>query len=193
MSLIDLFSRMIRNKCFDINFLEILAEENYKNIKSLLEKYYNGTDKNAAPPELKKKHVEILADYMEIIKEKYKVDENKIFSKLQEIEGENQEEQLSAFVNSLEKYEKIYYELFIQLILEQPNSESWIEAYATPIFKTIRNTLITLGGFKIASLTGSKLLAGLTASIGGAYTFKDVKEELVKTYFSLKEKERRIY
>jgi hypothetical protein len=37
MSLIDLFSRMIRNKCFDINFLEILAEENYKNIKSLLE------------------------------------------------------------------------------------------------------------------------------------------------------------
>ena len=53
--------------------------------------------------------------------------------------------------------------------------------------------MITLGGFKIASLTGSKLLAGLTASIGGAYTFKDVKEELVKTYFSLKEKERKIY
>ena len=97
------------------------------------------------------------------------------------------------FENSLDKYEKLYYDLLIQTILEQPNSESWIESYATPIFKIIRDIFIAIGSIKLASLTGSKILTTLSASITGVKIFKDVKDEIAKTYFGLKEEERRIY
>lgn len=193
MSKINLFSQIIKKELFKIDFLEMIAEENFKNIKLLLKKYYSGTDENAAPTELKEKHVEIISDYMKIIEKKYKVNKEKILSRLQKIEGENLEQQLNLFVISLNKYEKLYYDLFIQIIYEQPNSKSWIEAHATPIFRIIRDIIFTLIGMKMASLTGSKILIGLTASLGGAYIFKDIKDEIVKSYFSLKEAEKRLY
>ena len=67
MSKINLFSQIIKKELFKIDFLEMIAEENFKNIKLLLKKYYSGTDENAAPTELKEKHVEIISDYMKII------------------------------------------------------------------------------------------------------------------------------
>ena len=48
-------------------------------------------------------------------------------------------------------------------------------------------------GVKLSSMTGSKILTSLTASIGGAFILKDVKEEFVKNYFNLNEEERRVY
>ena len=193
MTKVNKFSEIINEDAFDIDFLEILAEENYKNIKIILNKYYNGTDKNAAPPELKKKYVQIIGDYMTIIEKKYKVKRSKIIDGLKKINGDNINQLLILFENSLDKYEKLYYELLVEVILEQPNSESWIESFATPIFKTIRDILIAIGTIKIASLTGSTILTSLIASINGIKIFKDVKDEIVKAYFRLKEEERRIY
>lgn len=193
MSKMNLFSQIIKDNSYSIDFLEMIAEENLKNVKLLLQKYYNGSDQNAAPSELKKKYIEIINDYMNIIEKKYNIDKNKIFNELQKINGDNLKEQLSVFENSLDTYEKLYYDLLVQAILEHPNSETWIESYTTPIFKLIRNIMITVCGIKLASLTGSKILTSLSASIGGTLIFKDVKEELVKTYFSMKDEEKRVY
>lgn len=192
-SRIDLFSEIMNEKSFNIDFLEILAEDNLRSIKNVISKFYNGSDKNAVPNELKKIHIKVLNDYMNIIEKKYKVDKNKILTDLQKIDKENQKEELVLFEKSLKKYEKIYYDLLIQMILEQPDSESWIESNATPIFKFIRDICISIGSVKLASMTGSKILTTISASAAGALIFKDVKDEIVKKYFSLKEEERRVY
>ena len=194
---LNLYSQIINEESFDINFLEILAEENLKNIKSLLSQFYSGTDKDAVPNKLRLKHVDIINDYIKVIKDKYNIKDNKIYKKLEKIQNEKDEEemktQLLLFENSLDKYEKLYYDLMIQSMLEQPTKESWVESYATPLFKVIRNFAMTLCGIKLASLTGSTILTSLTATVGGAAILKNIHEEYVKSYFSLKEGDRRTY
>jgi hypothetical protein len=187
------YSEIVNKKSFDIDFLEMLAEENLKYMEFVIKKFYNGSDKNAAPSNLKKIYVEVINDYMTVIGKKYSISKTKIINGLQNIDVNNQEEELYAFINSLNKYEKIYYDLLLKLVLEMPNSESWIESVSTPIFKFVRNVLLTIGSFKIASLTGSKMLLALSASIGGTMILKDVKDEIIKNYFSLDDEGRKIY
>ena len=193
MTRINKFSEIINERAFNIDFLEIIAEENLKNIEFVINKFYNGSDKNSAPPELKKKHVQIINDYMEIIEEKYQINKKKIFDGLQKIKGDNINELLFLFQNSLNKHEQLYYDLLVKTVLEQPDSETWIESYVTPIFKVIRNIIISLGAFKLASLTGSKILTALSVSISGATILKNVSDEIIKKYFSLKEEERNVF
>ena len=187
------YPEIVKGKSFDIEFREILAEENVKYMKYVIDKFYSGSDKDSAPNTLKKIYVEIINDYMTVIEKKYFIDKEKITNNLKKIDVNNQEEELSAFINSLNNYEKLYYDLLLQLVLESPDSESWIKSYTTPIFKFMSNILLTIGGFKLASLTGSKTLLALSASIGGAMIFKDVKNEIIKSYFSLDEKGRKLY
>ena len=187
------YSEIVKGESFDIGFREILAEENVKYMKFVMDKFYSGSDKDSAPNTLKKIYVEIIIDYMTVIEKKYHINKDNIMNDLQRIDINNQEEELSAFINSLDNYEKLYYDLLLQLVLESPDSESWIKSYTTPIFKFMRNILLTIGGFKLASLTGSKTLLALSASIGGAVIFKDVKDEIIKSYFSLDEKGRKLY
>ena len=193
LSKVNKFSEIIKEKSFNNDFLEILAEENYRYMKFVLNKFYNGSDKNAAPPELKKIHINIINDYMTILEKKYLIDKNKILGGLQKIEGENKNQQLTLFETSLNQEEKLYYDLLIETILEQPDSESYIESCATPIFKVLRNIFITFAGFKLSSLTGSKILTALSLTIGSGLILKDVKDEIIKNYFSLNEDERNIY
>ena len=54
MTRINKFSEIINERAFNLDFLEIIAEENLKNIEFVINKFYNGSDKNSAPPELKK-------------------------------------------------------------------------------------------------------------------------------------------
>ena len=190
---INKYSEIIKGNSFDIDFLEILAEENLKQIRFVLKKFYNGSDKTAVPNELKYLHIKIIDEYMTIIEKKYLIDKEKIYNDLKKIEGDDSKIKLILFEESLNKYEKLYYDLLIQKVMEQPDLETWINSCSTPIFKFIRNALITVAGIKAASITGSKILTGLSISLGGALILKDVKEEFVKNYFSLKEEEKRIY
>ena len=194
LSKINKYSEIINKDYFDIDFLEILAEENLKNIKYLLNKFYNGSDKNAVPNELKILHIKIINDLMNILCKKHSINKRKIFEGLQKMKEEDDiKGKLILFEESLNKYERLYYDLLIQTIYEQPDLESWIESCSAPIFKFIRNVVITVLGFKAASLTGSKFLTALSVSVGGALILKDIKDEIVKNYFKLKEDERRIY
>ena len=187
------YSEIVNGKSFDIDFREMLAEENMKYIEFVMDKFYNGSDKNAAPSNLKKIYVEIINDYMSVIGKKYSISKTKIINGLQNIDINNQEEEIIAFENSLNKYEKLYYDRLLKLVLEMPNSESWVESVSTPIFKFMRDVLLAVGSFKLASLTGSKMLIALSASVGGTMILKDVKDEIVKNYFSLDEEGRKIY
>ena len=187
------YSEIVNGKSFDIDFREMLAEENMKYMEYVINKFYNGSEKNAAPNNLKKIYVEIINDYITVIGKKYSISKTKIINGLQNIDINNQEEELSAFLNSLNKYEKIYYDLLLKLVLEMPNSESWIESVSTPIFKFVRDVILAVGTFKLASLTGSKMLIALSASVGGSMILKDVKDEIIKNYFSLDDEGRKIY
>jgi len=187
------YSEIVNGKSFDIDFREMLAEENMKYMEYVINKFYNGSEKNAAPNNLKKIYVEIINDYITVIGKKYSISKTKIINGLQSIDINNQEEELSVFINSLNKYEKIYYDLLLKLVLEMPNSESWIESVSTPIFKFIRDVILAVGTFKLASLTGSKMLIALSASVGGTMILKDVKDEIIKNYFSLDDEGRKIY
>lgn len=193
------YSEIVNGKSFDIDLREILAEENLKFMKYMKEKYYNGEEQNAAPNNLKKIYVRIINDYMNVIKEKYNIDREKIFNGLQNIDRENKgnkerkEIEVTLFENSLNKYEKLYYDLLLQSILEMPDSESWIESVCTPIFKIIRDIVLAFGSFKLASLTGSKIILALSASVGGITIFKDLSQEMIKTYFFFDDKQRTLY
>lgn len=62
----------------------------------------------------------------------------------------------------------------MQSIIDGPTLENNIDAKVTTIFKFIRNIGIALIGTKYDSLTGSKTLTFLTASLGNAKLIKNI-------------------
>ena len=162
-------SEIIREGLFNDDFLEILAEENFKSIKLLLNEKFTGTDKNAIPEYLRYKYIDIINDYLDVLKSKYKIKEDKIIENLKEIDGEGDKKEmelkLKFFLKSLDEKEKLYYDLLMQSIIDMPSLENDVEAKVTTIFKFIRDIGITLIATKYASITGSKTLTFLRPSI----------------------------
>jgi len=73
------------------------------------------------------------------------------------------------------------------------SSEKDVESKATTLFKFIRDIGITVLGAKCASLTGSTALTAISLGFGVGKILKNIKDEFIKAYFSLSDKERRIY
>ena len=192
---VHFFSQIINDKNFDDDFLEILAEENYGNMKYLINQFFSGTDKNAIPENLRIQYVQIIKDYIEIIKRKYIIDEDKIVNGLSEIikDKENLELNHFYFLKTLSIPEKLYYDLSIQSIMEMPSFEKNVEEKFTILFKFIRDISFTAAGVKLASLTGSKVLSSVAFGIGFAKILKNIKDEVMKQFFRLSESQKRIY
>ena len=192
---LQLFSEIINKRLFKIDLLEILAEENLRNIKCLLNTFYTGTDKTAIPENLRKQHVAIINDYLNILKIKYKIQDDLLIKKLQKILEikENLDLNLNIFLKSLDKHEKIYFDLLVQSISEMPDFEKKVESKANTLFKFIRDIGITVLGAKCASLTGSKALTAISIGFGVTKILKNIKEEFVKVYFSLPDNQRKLY
>ena len=110
---INFFSHIINERLFNIDFLENLAEENFSNIESVINEFYNGSDKNAIPEELRKQYVKIIKDYLEIVKRKYKINEDLFIEKLQKIaeDKENINIKLEIFLQTINDPEKLYFDL----------------------------------------------------------------------------------
>ena len=70
---LQLFSEIINKGLLKDDLLEILAEENLRNIKYLLNTFYTGTDKTAIPENLRKQHVGIINDYLNVLKKSIKL------------------------------------------------------------------------------------------------------------------------
>ena len=192
---IQFFSQIINDKYYYDDFLEILAEENYRNMKYLINKFFTGTDKNAIPENLRIQYVKIIKDYIEIIKRMHKIDEEKIVNGLSEIvkDKENLELNHIYFLKTLSIPEKLFYDLTMESIIEMPSYEKKVEEKFTTLFKFIRDIGFTVAGAKLASLTGSKVLLSIGIGIGVAKILKNIKDEVVKHFFSLSESQKRIY
>lgn len=191
---IDKFSEIIKEATFDINFLEKLAEENIKNMKIFLDIYYKGEERNAVDPFLKEKYVNLLKDYQNVIIKKYKVDEKKILDKLKELKNKNDMEELNIFIGSLNEHEQLYYDLLVQSILEAPESDSELKSWLIPIVKILKETFGSIIGTAIASLTGSKILTAISASVGTVVVIKDIADLYIKkNYFSKDGEFRKLY
>lgn len=194
---ISLFSEIINERTFNIDFLEILAEENLRNIKYLINNFFSGTDKTAIPENLRNQHVKIIKDYLEIVKRKYKINEDDFIKKLQKItedtDKDNLEIKLNLFLKTITIPEKLYYDLMIQSVMEMPSFEKYIESKANTFFKFIRDIGIAVLGAKCASMTGSKVLTSISIGIGVAKILKNIKDEVMKSYFSLSDNQKKLY
>jgi len=194
---ISFFSEIINDGFFNIDFLEILAEENLKNIKFLINEFYTGTDKTAIPESLRYQHVKIIKDYIYVIKNKYNIDENKIINELtkitQEKDNDNLELRLNLYVKSLNTQEKLYYDLLIQSYIEMPSFGKNVEEKFNKLFKYIRDIGLTLFAAKCASLTGSKVLTSISVGIGIGKILKNIKDDMIKSFFSLSDSQKRLY
>ena len=189
------FSNIINEGYYDDDFLEILAEENLRNMKYLINTFFTGTDKDAIPENLRNQYVSIIKEYMEIIKRKYKIDEDKIINGISDIvkDKENLEINLNLFLKTLSVREKLFYDLTIQSIIEMPSYEKSVEEKFTILFKFIRDIGLTFAGAKCASLTGSKVLTSISIGIGVAKILKNIKDEVVKHFFRLNDNQKRLY
>ena len=192
---LQLFSEIINKGLFKDDLLEILAEENLRNIKYLLNTFYTGTDKTAIPENLRKQHIGIINDYLNVLKKKYNIQDDYIIKKLEKIvqDKENLELNLNIFLKSIDKHEKLYFDLMVQSITERSTFENQVESKVNTLFKYIRDIGITVLGTKCASLTGSKALTAISLGFGVVNILKNIKEEFVKAYFSLPDNQRRIY
>ena len=113
---------------------------------------------------------------------------------MNDLNEDNIKQQINDFIDSLNEQEQLYYDLFFQSIIEAPNLSSKINSWLSPIIKILRDTIGTFIGIKISSFTGSKLLIGLTASVGTSIFIKDITDiVLKKRYFSENEEFRKIY
>ena len=150
---INFFSKIIKERFFDDDFLEIIAEENLRNIKYLFKTFYSGTDKNAIPENLRNLHVQIIKDYKKIVKKKYNIDKKKIIDGLKKIaeDKDNLENKLIIFLKNLTAPEKLYYDLTIQSVIEMPSLSKNVEEKCTVFMKFIRDIGLTTLAVKCAS------------------------------------------
>lgn len=192
---LHLFSEIVNKALLKDDLLEIIAEENLRNMKYLLNTFYTGTDKTAIPENLRRFHVQIINDYLGVLKRKYKIQDDILLKKLQNIveDKENIDLKLNIFLKSISKTEKLYFDLMVQSIVEMPTFENKVESKANTLFKFLRDIGITILGAKCASLTGSKALTAISLGFGVAKILKNIKEEVLKSYFSLPDNQRRLY
>ena len=117
---IRFFSRIINERFFNIDFLEKLAEQNLSNIRDMISIFFNGTDKNAIPEALREQHVKVIKDYLEIVKQKYKIKEDEIIQELQKILYDKGDinDLFDIFIKGRNKNEKLYLDLMMQSIIE---------------------------------------------------------------------------
>ena len=192
---IRFFSRIINERFFNIDFLEKLAEQNLSNIRDMISIFFNGTDENAIPEALREQHVKVIKDYLEIVKQKYKIREDEIIQELQKIvdDKENADELFDILIKGRNKNENLYLDLMMQSIIAMPSFDKNVEEKVSTLFKYIRDIGLTIAGAKISSLTGSKLLKAATVGAGAVKIIKNIKDDITKSYFGLTNIQKKIY
>ena len=157
--------------------------------------FFNGTDKNAIPEALREQHVKVIKDYLEIVKQKYKIREDEIIQELQKIvdDKENADELFDILIKGRNKNENLYLDLMMQSIIAMPSFDKNVEEKVSTLFKYIRDIGLTIAGAKISSLTGSKLLKAATVGAGAVKIIKNIKDDITKSYFGLTNIQKKIY
>ena len=95
-------------------------------------------------------------------------------------------------MKSLNITEKLYYDLLIQSYIVMPSFEKNVEEKFNKIFKFLRDIGLTFLGAKCVSLTGSTVLTSISVGVGVAKILKNIKDEVIKSFFSLSGNQKRL-
>ena len=195
---IETFSKIVKEVPLDLDFKEMICEENNKNMEALIYMAYNGVDKNSIEPELLKKQSEIIGDYLDVKKEKYRIDISNLIERIEKhINKENKkniEAEIMSYVNTyFDKNEKLFFYQYLKFLSIHPDLETYISSFANPIFKNIRNIVLSYKAFFIIcpflGFTSALLLGGALLS----YNAKNIiNDSFKKKYFS-DEEYRKLY
>ena len=195
---IETFSKIIKEIPLDLDSKEMICEENYKNMEILIYMTYNGVDKNSIEPKLLEKQAEIIKDLLDIKKEKYKINESSLIERIENyINKENKkniEAEIMSYVNTyFDKNEKLFFYQFLKFLSIHPNLEQYISSFANPIFKNIRNIVLSYKAFFIIcpflGFTSTLLLGGALLS----YNVKNIINDKFKKSFFSDEQYRKLY
>lgn len=163
-----LYSRLILDNNFNLDYQEKLAEENLKNIENCIKNNYSLSERNSLDTPLKQLKAQALMEYSNILTKKYNINPNKF---------KNISEDNKKFLN---KYESIYYNSVKEAIDLEPNIESVVKSWATPILKIATKSIITYLGTK--ATTGK--VSTVVGTTGALLVVNDVRNEFnKKNYF----------
>ena len=74
-----------------------------------------------------------------------------------------------------------------------PSFEKNVEEKFNKIFKFLRDIGLTFLGAKCSSLTGSTVRTSISVGVGVAKILKNIKDEVIKSFFSLSDSQKRLY
>ena len=198
---IEMFSKIVREAPLDLDFKEMICEENNKNMEALIYMAYNGVDKNSIEPKLLEKQSEIIGDYLDVKKEKYGIDISILIERIEKHinkenneNKENKEAEIMSYVNSyFDKNEILFFYQYLKFLSIHPDLETYISSFANPIFKNIRNIVISYKAFSIIcpflGFTSTLLLGGALLS----YNAKNIINDSFKKKFFSNEEYRKLY
>ena len=159
---------------------------------------YNGVDKNSIEPKLLEKQAEIIQDLLDIKEIKYKIDISSLMERIENYinkeNKKNKEAEIMSYVNTyFDKNEKLFFNQFLKFLSIQPNLEQYISSFANPIFKNIRNIVLSYKAFFIIcpflGFTSTLLLGGALLS----YNVKNIINDKFKKSFFSDEQYRKLY
>ena len=195
---IETLSKIVREVPLDLDFKEMICEENNKNMEILIYMAYNGVDKNSIEPKLLEKQAEIIGDYLDVKKEKYRIDISTLIERIEKHinkeNNKNKEAEIMSYVNTyFNKNEILFFYQYLKFLSIHPDLEEYISSFANPIFKNIRNIVLSYKAFLIISpflgFTSTLLLGGSLLS----YNAKNIiNDSFKKKYFS-DEEYRKLY
>ena len=195
---IETFSKIIKEIPLDLDSKEMICEENCKNMEILIYMTYNGVDKNSIEPKLLEKQAEIIQDLLDIKEIKYKIDISSLMERIENYinkeNKKNKEAEIMSYVNTyFDKNEKLFFNQFLKFLSIQPNLEQYISSFANPIFKNIRNIVLSYKAFFIIfpflGFTSTLLLGGALLS----YNVKNIINDKFKKSFFSDEQYRKLY
>ena len=169
------FSKLTREGSFDIDFLEMMAQENLKNMDKCIKTYYSKIERNSLDNSLKDVYADILIDYANIISQKYKIDVSKFENELNEIDERN-----------LTKEERLYFETIKKAFEYKPDIESAVKSWVTPILKTaIKGIGAYFATKTVAKVGESNTLTAVAGVVGAGVITKDIVDEYGKKKYFL--------
>jgi hypothetical protein len=163
----------------------MICEENNKNMEALIYMTYNGVDKNSIEPKLLEKQSEIIGDYLDVKKEKYGIDISILIERIEKHinkenneNKENKEAEIMSYVNSyFDKNEILFFYQYLKFLSIHPDLETYISSFANPIFKNIRNIVLSYNAFFIIcpflGFTSTLLLGGALLSYNAKNIIND--------------------
>ncbi|MDR1499004.1 MAG: hypothetical protein LBS34_01815 [Rickettsiales bacterium] len=169
MSISSCFSSIVRGNRYDIDFREMLAQENLRILDRCVNRYYTAAERNSLDVPLKQTYANALVEYANVLCLKYDIDPTRFERILTE------EDELH-----LTKCERLYYETVKKAYEYSPDLAGAVKSWVTPVMKIALKSAVT----SIATRNTGGAVSTAIGVVGGIAIASDVVGELdKKNYF----------